>query len=340
MWRWLGQTFSQGLFKQVLNLHIQESVTLLNIQACFLQQITDTEHVIFCGFIWWQCWASRAPGARRWALPLAVAWHRCARGLSVKQTDGGNELCEEQVFTALLRAQPPLAACPPAHTAPSSELHLFLINTTDRLSHWTVEHLICLSSFSPALLELLLHGSCLFLFIPSQRLTRFSSHSACWHQCCPCSTHEFLFNAFVWCLPASWEQQVVLERSSKAWLPMLHIFLGMCLQCCSMVPLPFVLWLHPFPGTTEISALFSPSPPLGALCFVLESGCIWNIWSFQPTFIKGFSSLALEYLPHARNLKFSFVLLGHFLTPAQMVKTILVFLLGIYYLLKKVPSWV
>lgn len=264
-------------------------------------------------------------------VPVASAWSRQMGEMSCVRNKCSQH-CWEHSLPWLPARLPTLA--------PSSELHLFLINTTDRLSHWTVEHLICLSSFSPALLELLLHGSCLFLFIPSQRLTRFSSHSACWHQCCPCSTHEFLFNAFVWCLPASWEQQVVLERSSKAWLPMLHIFLGMCLQCCSMVPLPFVLWLHPFPGTTEISALFSPSPPLGALCFVLESGCIWNIWSFQPTFIKGFSSLALEYLPHARNLKFSFVLLGHFLTPAQMVKTILVFLLGIYYLLKKVPSWV
>lgn len=62
---------------------------------------------------------------------------------------------------------------PPAYLpafAPFSELHPFLINSRNRLSQCGVEHLICLPSPSPAPLELLLRGSCLFIFIPSQRL--------------------------------------------------------------------------------------------------------------------------------------------------------------------------
>lgn len=190
MWIWSCQTFSRGFFKQLLNIHIQGSVTLLKIQACFLHQIIVAEHVIFCGFIWGHCWACASP-----AIPgiqscpsgtLVLAWHRCVRGLSVNQTDGGNELCEKQVFTALLSSQPPLAACLPAHTCSFLWAAPFLINSRNHLSQCSAEHLVCLSSSSPAPLKLLLHGSCLFLFIPSQRLPQFSFHPDWWHHFFPC----------------------------------------------------------------------------------------------------------------------------------------------------------
>lgn len=67
-------------------------------------------------------------------------------------------------------------------------------------------------------------------------------------------------NIFVWCFPAcrlpgeQWVALVEPGRSHKAWLPMLHIFLRMCSQLCSMVPL----------------TAWEPVP----LWFVLEASCI------------------------------------------------------------------
>lgn len=59
--------------------------------------------------------------------------------------------------------------------APSSELHLFLINSRNHSSQCSAEHLMCLTSSSPPPLELLLHGSCIFHFIPAQFATVFFS---------------------------------------------------------------------------------------------------------------------------------------------------------------------
>lgn len=67
-------------------------------------------------------------------------------------------------------------------------------------------------------------------------------------------------NIFVWRFPSWWlhgEHWVALVElgwSHRAWLPMLHVFLGICLQYCSVVP----------------HATWEPVP----LWFVLEAGCI------------------------------------------------------------------
>lgn len=125
----------------------------------------------------------------------------------------------------------------------------------------------------------------------------------------------------------SWEQQVALVEpgwSNKAWLSVLHTFLGVCLRCCSMAPLP----------------LWEPEPT-SALCCSLAASLPrhnWNTWSFQATSIKALSRLhwnTFLMLKSSNSQSCSETTS----TPALMVKTILVFLLGIYCLLK-VPSWV
>lgn len=155
--------------------HTQESMALVKIKLCLLQQIIDTEDVILWEYIWWHCWAyaTPVPGPGHsvlpfWHLGTVLAQHMC--GHSVNQSDSGNGLTEKQVFTLLLRSQPRLTAFLPVHIQSFLQAAIFLINSRNHLRKCSVEHLICFTSSSPAPLELLLHGGCLFLFISSPRL--------------------------------------------------------------------------------------------------------------------------------------------------------------------------
>lgn len=130
-------------------------------------------------------------------------------------------------------------------------------------------------------------------------------------------------NIFAWCFPA-WrlhgEHQVALLElgwSQKAWLPVLHVFLGICSQFCSVVLLitwePVLLW------------------------FLLEAGCIPSLLKCMPFSAHIYYRLSVasfRVLSLCSKVRLLVVLLDHFLTPVLMVKAILVFLFVVYYLLK------
>lgn len=151
-------------------------MALTKMKSCLLQQIVDTEDMILCEYARWSCWVctTLVPGPSHsvlpfWHLGTVLAqvhmWPQCEPVRLGKWTDLKTSVHTAAEITASADCFP---TC--SHSVLSLSSNLSNLSSRNHLRKCSVEHLICFTSSSPAPLELLLHSSCLFLFIPSPRL--------------------------------------------------------------------------------------------------------------------------------------------------------------------------